>query len=211
MGDPLASDEVPVPGFEIFWRKSEAPCGSEKFRTPGGGTQAIEIEPDTHLASAFYYPPTFAKLRLIREAEPNIRFAEFGNVDAEIRLSFVRFDEYASMLANFDMNVVRGENSAIKAMLAGKPFLWDFYKESNGAHEEKIGDFLDFVRPFFSDGGSFADYAEATRAFNAETFGPESARKCAEALMGNAAPFVKMAETVRKRDIAATVIAELEA
>ncbi len=206
---PISDGEVPIPGFEIFWRKSEAPCGSEKFRMPGTGTQ--HLEPDSLLASAFYYPTTFSKLRLIREAEPNIRFAEFGNADAEIPLPYVRFDEYASMLGNFSANVVRGENSAIKAMLAGKPFLWDFYKESNGAHEDKIGDFLDFVRPHFVDPRGFGNYSEAVRAFNAETFEPNAARKCADVLAGDPEPFARMAETVRKHDLTMTVVAELEA
>ena len=165
---------VPVPGFEIFWRKSEAPCGSEKFRTPGSGTP--ETEPKNRnpaaetVVSAFYYPTTLPRLALVREAGPGIRFAEFGNPNAEIPLPFARFDEYATMLGNFSANVVRGENSAIKAILAGKPFLWDFYKESNGAHVEKIADFLDFVRPFFPSDGSFEKYASAIRSFNAGDF-----------------------------------------
>lgn len=209
MGGPLASDEVPPPGVRNFSEPHGASLFLQKISKSGIGTR--DLEPDTLLASAFCYPPTRAKLRLIREAEPKIRFAEFGNADAEIRLPFVRFDEYAPMLANFGANVVRGENSAIKAMLAGKPLLWDFYKESNGAHSEKIGDFLDFVRPFFSDGESFANYAEAIRAFNAEPFGPEAARKCADVLTGDLEPFERMAETVRKRDLTTTVLKELEA
>ncbi len=196
--------EVPVPGFEIFWRKSEAPRGSEKFRMPGGGAPE-------GLTSAFYYPATAARLATIREAEPNIRFAEFGNPDAEIPLPFVRFDEYASMLGNFDANVVRGENSAIKAMLAGKPFLWDFYKESNGAHVEKIADFLEFVRPFFADAEKFEGYASATRLFNGKEFDADGANLCARALRTDSLSFEKMSETVRKRDLTRTVLSELEA
>lgn len=204
--------EVPVPGFEIFWRKSEAPCGSEKFRMSGGGTLEIgskNPEPGT-VASAFYYPATLPRLALIREAEPNLRFAEFGNADAEIPLPFVRFDEYASILGNFDANVVRGENSAIKAMLAGKPFLWDFYKESNGAHVEKIADFLEFVRPFFSDAEKFEGYASATKLFNGKEFDADGANFCARALRTDSFSFEKMSETVRKRDLARTVLNELE-
>ena len=181
---------VPSPGIEA---ESPVPGDSASFVT-----------------SAFYYPTTRSKLRLIREVEPEIRFAEFGNADTEIPLPFVRFDEYASMLGNFRSNVVRGENSAIKAMLTGKPFLWDFYKESNGAHEEKIGDFLDFVRPFFVDEKSFAAYVDATRAINSDEFDVESARKCADILRGDCEPFVKMAETVRKDDLTMTVVTELE-
>ncbi|MFZ3232952.1 MAG: elongation factor P maturation arginine rhamnosyltransferase EarP [Patescibacteria group bacterium] len=209
VGGPLASDEVPSPGVRNFSEPHGASLFLQKIPKPGTGIS--NLEPDTLLASAFCYPSTRAKLRLISEAEPKIRFAEFGNADTETCLPFVRFDEYASVLANFGANVVRGENSAIKAMIAGKPFLWDFYKESNGAHEEKIGDFLDFVRPHFDNGENFVSYADALRAFNSDDLSPEGARKCADVLTGDLDPFERMAETVRKRDLAATVIAELEA
>lgn len=151
----------------------------------------------------------------MRAAEPRLKFAEFGNPEAEIPLPFLRFDEYASALGNFGGNVVRGENSAVKAMLASKPFLWDFYKESNGAHREKIEDFLAFVEPFFGNGVDFGTYANATRAFNSDEFSSEGARKCADVLMGGgsrfARAFERMAEAVQQRDLTMTVIGELEA
>lgn len=206
---PISGASVPLPGVRNFSEPHGASLFLQKISKPGTGTS--NLEPNTLLASAFYYPSTRAKLRAIREAEPKIRFAEFGNADAEIPLPYVRFDEYAPMLGNFGANVVRGENSAIKAMLAGKPFLWDFYKETNGAHAEKIDDFLDFVRPFFSDEERFANYADATRAFNAEIFSPETARKCADALRDTTESFENMAETVRRRDLTTTVLKELEA
>jgi hypothetical protein len=33
-------------------------------------------------------------------------------------------------------------------MLAGKPFLWDIYRETNGAHLEKMNDFGKFIDEF---------------------------------------------------------------
>jgi hypothetical protein len=33
-----------------------------------------------------------------------------------------------------DLNIVRGENTLITALFAGKPWLWDIYRESNEAH-----------------------------------------------------------------------------
>lgn len=95
-------------------------------------------------------------------------------------------------------------------MLSGKPFLWDFYKESNGAHTEKIEDFIEFVRPFFEDRKSFEKYATATRAFNAENFGTDEARACAEVLMTGSAPFERMSETVLGRDLTKGVLNEFE-
>ncbi|MFB0964097.1 MAG: elongation factor P maturation arginine rhamnosyltransferase EarP [Patescibacteria group bacterium] len=156
---------IPLPGVRNFSEPHGASLLLQKISKPGTGTPETET-----VVSAFYYPATLPRLTLIREAGSKIRFAEFGNPNAEIPLPFARFDEYAAMLGNFSANVVRGENSAVKAMLAGKPFLWDFYKESNGAHVEKIMDFLEFVRPFFPSDGSFEKYASATRSFNSGDF-----------------------------------------
>lgn len=115
-------------------------------------------------------------------------------------LPFLRFDEYGAILPFFAANIVRGENSAIKAMLAGKPFLWDFYKEKNGAHVEKIEDFLTFVRPFFENGKDFETYTQATKAFNAIEFSRADARRCAEVLAtpseGLIRAFEKLSETI---------------
>ena len=209
--------DVPPPGIRNFSEPHGASLFLQKISKPGTGTPETESEkpvPENGSAlvvSAFYYPATLPRLALIRETGLKITFAEFGNADAEIPLPFVRFDEYASILGNFDANVVRGENSAIKAMLAGKPFLWDFYKESNGAHVEKIADFLEFVRPFFSDAEKFEGYASATKLFNGKEFDADGANFCARALRTDSFSFEKMSETVRKRDLARTVLNELEA
>ena len=40
---------------------------------------------------------------------------------------------------------VRGENSLIYALNLDIPFWWDIYKESNGAHIEKMKDFMDIL------------------------------------------------------------------
>lgn len=101
-------------------------------------------------------------------------------------------------------------------MLSGKPFLWDFYKEKNGAHVEKIEDFLAFVRPFFENEEKFDAYADATRAFNSPSFENEDARKCAgifempDPVTEEKGPFKKISRFLRDRDIALTVLRELE-
>jgi hypothetical protein len=114
---------------------------------------------------------------------------------------------------------VRGENSAVKAMLAGKPFLWDFYKEKNGAHAEKIEDFLAFMEPFFPNAEDFRAYGKAIRTFNAPGFAESDftesdARTCAEILtqptfeMREA--FGRVAESMSGRDLVKTVLSELD-
>ena len=49
------------------------------------------------------------------------------------------FDE---MLCAHDLNVVRGEDSLIRAIWAGKAFLWQIYPQDDGAHMPKLEAFL---------------------------------------------------------------------
>lgn len=165
--------------------------------------------------SAFCYEPTRKRLPEIEKAgERHLKIWEFANPEAVRPLPFLRFDEYAAALRSFDANVVRGENSAIKAMLAGKPFLWDFYKESNGAHREKIADFLHFMEPFFIQPEDARKYGEAIWAFNAVSFGEFEAGKCSEALSDRSEEwleaFRRSAKAVRERDFCETVLREWE-
>ena len=55
-------------------------------------------------------------------------------------LSFNDFDKY---LSNSLINFVRGEDSLIRAILAGSPFIWQPYIQENGLHITKLNAFLD--------------------------------------------------------------------
>ncbi len=74
------------------------------------------------------------------------------------------------LFAATDFAVIRGEESFSRAILAGRPFLWECYPftESDGVtagHLEKIRAFLEALRQF-SDPGEFAVYEKLTRRFN---------------------------------------------
>lgn len=165
------------------------------------------------LVSAFFYPETRTKLEAMGRIDPECRFAEFGNAEAEIPLPFLRFDEYAEILGHFRANIVRGENSAVKAILAGKPFLWDFYKEKNGAHAAKIEDFLLFTEPFFERREDFQTYAEATRAFNSDVFGKPEIETCLKILVRPSPEtlraFASMGKEVSERDMTKRILSEI--
>jgi uncharacterized repeat protein (TIGR03837 family) len=51
--------------------------------------------------------------------------------------------DYDHLLANMDLNLVRGEDSLVRAMCAGKPFLWHIYPQHDGAHISKLQAFLE--------------------------------------------------------------------
>ena len=60
-----------------------------------------------------------------------------------LSIPFVSQDEYDWVLSQCDFNIVRGEDSFIRAQLAGKPFIWHIYPQEDRAHEVKLAAFLD--------------------------------------------------------------------
>lgn len=60
-----------------------------------------------------------------------------------ISLPFIPQDDYDWLLAQCEFNIVRGEDSFIRAQLAAKPFIWNIYPQDDGAHHTKLKAFLD--------------------------------------------------------------------
>ncbi|NBX06238.1 MAG: DUF2331 family protein, partial [Betaproteobacteria bacterium] len=54
--------------------------------------------------------------------------------------------EYDALLAGCDLNFVRGEDSLVQALWAGKPFIWQAYPQSDAAHRHKLDAFLDWMQ-----------------------------------------------------------------
>lgn len=57
-------------------------------------------------------------------------------------LPFVEQDEYDRLLWSCDFNLVRGEDSFLRAQWAGRPLLWHIYPQQQGAHWIKLEAFL---------------------------------------------------------------------
>ena len=68
-----------------------------------------------------------------------------------IQLPFVPQEDYDWLVAHCDFNLVRGEDSFVRAQWAGKPFLWDIYPQEDLAHEIKLEAFL---KLYFEDASS---------------------------------------------------------
>jgi uncharacterized repeat protein (TIGR03837 family) len=58
-------------------------------------------------------------------------------------LPFLSQADYDRLLATCDLNFVRGEDSWIRAIWAGKPFIWQPYIQDENAHLVKLNAFLD--------------------------------------------------------------------
>ena len=54
----------------------------------------------------------------------------------------IQFDQ---ALAASDLNFVRGEDSLVRALWAGKAFVWQIYPQDDGAHGPKLNAFLDWL------------------------------------------------------------------
>lgn len=65
-----------------------------------------------------------------------------GNLTV-VTSDFLTQTEYDQRLWQCDLNFVRGEDSLVRAIWAGKPFIWLPYQQSYEAHLDKLSAFLD--------------------------------------------------------------------
>ena len=68
-----------------------------------------------------------------------------GNLQVEYlpTLSQTQFD---ALLGRCDLNMVRGEDSLVQAIWAGKPFIWQAYPQTDAAHRAKLEALLDWLQ-----------------------------------------------------------------
>ena len=60
-----------------------------------------------------------------------------------IRLPFIPQEDFDWLLAHCDLNLVRGEDSFVRAQWAAKPLIWDIYPQSDQVHEIKHAAFME--------------------------------------------------------------------
>ncbi|THJ35649.1 elongation factor P maturation arginine rhamnosyltransferase EarP [Lampropedia aestuarii] len=61
-------------------------------------------------------------------------------------LAHVSQAEFDQVLWASDCNIVRGEDSLVRALWAGQPFLWHIYPQDDHAHHAKLDAFLDWLQ-----------------------------------------------------------------
>ncbi|UCJ15856.1 elongation factor P maturation arginine rhamnosyltransferase EarP [Pseudomonas sp. MM211] len=57
-------------------------------------------------------------------------------------LPFMQQDQYDALLWCCDLNLVRGEDSFVRAQWAGRPLVWHIYPQEEGAHWDKLEAFI---------------------------------------------------------------------
>ncbi|HEU0220515.1 MAG TPA: elongation factor P maturation arginine rhamnosyltransferase EarP [Gallionella sp.] len=78
-----------------------------------------------------------------------------GNLQVRV-LPFVEQERYDELLWACDVNVVRGEDSCVRAQWAAKPFVWQIYPQHDAVHWQKLQAFLNLYSAPLSTAASQA-------------------------------------------------------
>jgi hypothetical protein len=82
--------------------------------------------------------------------------AVYKNINI-VYMPFISQHDYDTLLCCADFNIVRGEDSLARAVLSGKPFVWNAYVQDEKYQLVKVEALLETMRPYyeslFGDGG----------------------------------------------------------
>jgi uncharacterized repeat protein (TIGR03837 family) len=110
-------------------------------------------QPGERWASLFCYPN--APLDLFNDVSVTLKLLVPANIDLSTlhlpnnhpvqihRIPHLTQPQYDALLRYCDFNFVRGEDSWVRAQLAGKPFIWQPYVQSENTHLVKLEAFCD--------------------------------------------------------------------
>ena len=147
--------------------------------------QGLSRQINERLVSVFCYPnaPVATLLRALSD-QPTLvlltpgaaqddglvmSIASGGHLVRTAALPWLEQAEFDHLLWACDINFVRGEDSWVRAMWAGVPFVWNIYPQHDGAHAAKLDAFL---TSFGAD--EVPRLAELMRTWNGLLAGPIS-------------------------------------
>ena len=127
-------------------------------------------QPGEWVASLFCYDnPLLPQLLADLARQPTLLLLTAGEAQRQVtqapagvrlvRLPLLSQDEFDHLLWSCDLNFVRGEDSLVRAVWAGAPFIWQAYPQHDGAHWSKVEALLD-------QWSAPAEVAGAWRAWN---------------------------------------------
>jgi len=108
--------------------------------------------------------------------------------------------EYDELLWCCDLNFVRGEDSWVRALWAGKPMVWQIYPQADAAHHDKLNAFLDLMP------SAPASYLQFQRAWNGIPSAPPDAVRMPERLESWAPPVLALRAALRQSDDLCTAL-----
>lgn len=109
------------------------------------GERAAESDPATASDPAAAPDPTTAADSASRAPSPGTACSRHGHL-VLARPPWLDIDDYDRLLWSCDLNLVRGEDSWIRALWAGRPMIWQPYRQADGAHQAKLEAFLAWRR-----------------------------------------------------------------
>jgi uncharacterized repeat protein (TIGR03837 family) len=126
----------------------------------------IALQGNTHAVTV--YVPQSSILPNIAQffGKNNVQVGDkltMNNLTVEI-LPFLSQANYDKLLSECDLNFVRGEDSWIRAIWAGKPFIWQPYIQDENAHMKKLDAFLNL---FYANCEKKQSVCEAHRYWSA--------------------------------------------
>jgi uncharacterized repeat protein (TIGR03837 family) len=128
------------------------------------GRAGIGFRPGERVVSLFcYLQPALHSLVDALASQPTLLLAAAGEASQQVSawlgptlqrgalraaiLPRLTQTDYDHLLWASDLNFVRGEDSFVRAQWAAKPFVWQIYRQPDGAHRRKLDAFLDRFQP----------------------------------------------------------------
>lgn len=99
----------------------------------------------------------------------NTSYVQYKNLHIAF-LPFLSQQSYDSLLCCCDFNLVRGEDSLVRAISAAKPFIWNAYLQENRYQRVKVNAFLENFRQYFDDSEVFMRYKDLLEKYNDAEF-----------------------------------------
>lgn len=93
------------------------------------------------------------------------RNIKYHNLEIAL-MPLISQQSYDSLLCCCDFNLVRGEDSLVRAICAGKPFLWNAYIQENGYQKVKVDALLKYFEQYFDDSEVFNRYKDLLQKYN---------------------------------------------
>ena len=234
------------PGFDEraggLLRERDLAARQAAFDAPAWlATHGITHRDGERLVSLFCYPsaPVAALIDALHaDAAPTVILATAGAASALVRaalgsaleqgnvravtLPYLTQRDFDHLLWCADLNVVRGEDSLVRALWAGRPFLWHIYPQADDAHLRKLAAFdrlvIDAARAAAADeqgadehganGKVGAMYARASLRWNAPDAGPANAPLALPDLTGWRAACERLRTQLLAQDDLATRLSE---
>jgi len=137
--------------------------------------------PVTHLLDALCADSRASIVLIPQGVAPELTAMRLGSLQQVYieRIPFVSQPEYDQLLWIADLNFVRGEDSIVRAVWAGKPLIWQIYPQTEGTHLIKLEAWLKMS-------GLPADIQDLMRNWNADSVSADLPNRFAHAVNAEA-------------------------